>query len=121
MPEVELQIFSGDPLHYHEFIQTFDHNVDKVCSDGDLKLTRLMQYSAGPAKEAIRGCQLIGGEKGYDQAKKVLEERFGNAHLVAERVMKNLRRGNAVKSSSEIQQLANEMNNSLLVLNKLLK
>ena len=33
--------------------------------------------------------------------------------------MKNLGRGNAVKSSSEIQQLADEMNNSLLVLNKL--
>ena len=76
MPKVELQIFSGDPLHYHEFIQTFDHNVYKVCSDGDLKLTRLMQYTAGPAKQAIRGCQLIGGEKGYDQANKVLEERF---------------------------------------------
>ena len=27
MPKVELQIFSGVPLHYHEFIQTFDHNL----------------------------------------------------------------------------------------------
>ena len=61
-----------------------------MCSDGDLKLMRLMQYTAGPAKQAIRGGQLIGGDKGYDQAKKVLEGRFGNAHLVAERVIKNL-------------------------------
>lgn len=64
MPKVELQTFNGDPLQYHQFIKAFEQNVGCICSDSDLKLSRLMQYTDGPAKEAIRGCQLIGGDRG---------------------------------------------------------
>ena len=56
LPKVELQIFEGNPLHYHQFRRSFDVNVDKTCEDSDLKLARLMQYTGGQAKEAIRGC-----------------------------------------------------------------
>lgn len=62
-------------------MKSFDSNVDCVCDDGNLKLTRLMQYTAGLAKDAIRGCSLIGGDKGYQQARSILETRFGNPHL----------------------------------------
>lgn len=67
MPRVELQIFNGDPLHYHQFIKAFEQNVDCICSDSDLKLSRLMQYTSGPAREAIRGCQLVGGDRGMEK------------------------------------------------------
>ena len=63
MPKVELQTFSGDPLEYHQFIK-FDQNVHNLPCNSDLKLTRLMQYTVGPAKDAIRNCQLIGGTLG---------------------------------------------------------
>ena len=41
-PKVELKVFDGNPFHYHAFIKSFDVNVDKVCSDPNLKLTRLL-------------------------------------------------------------------------------
>ena len=68
LPKVELQTFDGNPARYHSFTKSFDANVDKVCRDPDLKLTRLLQYVTGTALEAIRSCQLIGGLKGYDRA-----------------------------------------------------
>ena len=53
LPKVELQVFSGNPLHFHQFMKAFEVNVDKVCEDSDLKLSRLMQYTSGVAKEVM--------------------------------------------------------------------
>ena len=119
LPKVELQVFHGNPLHYHQFIRAFEANVDKVCDDDDLKLSRLMQYTAGAAKEAIRGCQLIGGASGYAQARTVLDGRFGNAHLVTERLIREMVSGKPVKFPQDIQQLADDMKNAFLVLSQL--
>ena len=119
MPKVELQAFDGNPLQYHQFINSFDQNVDRICKDGDMKLTRLLQYTSGEAKEAIRVCQLIGGDEGYEEAREMLENRFGNAHLVTERIIRNLKSGKPAKTPKEIQQLADDMRNAQLVLEKL--
>ena len=119
LPKVELEVYHGNPLHYHQFMRAFEVNVGKVCKDPDLKLSRLMQYTAGPPKEAIRGCQLIGGETGYTRACLILNERFGNAHLVTERLMRELKLGKSVRSPTDIRQLADDMQNAFLVLNQL--
>ena len=54
MPKVELETYDDDPLKYH----------DTETRDGKVKLTRLLQYRWGKAKEAIHSCSLIGGEEG---------------------------------------------------------
>ena len=119
LPKVELEVFDGNPLRYHQFIKAFDVNVDRVCTDSDLKLSRLMQYTSSVAKEAIRGCLLIGGEEGYKEARSLLSERFGNPHLVAERLMKDLKSDKHVRSPQEIQQLSDDLRNTKLVLTQL--
>ncbi|PIK48339.1 hypothetical protein BSL78_14788 [Apostichopus japonicus] len=119
LPKVELQIFHGNPLHYHQFIRAFEANVDRVCDDNDLKLSRLMQYTSGSAKEAIRSCQLVGGSSGYAKAISILENRFGNSHLVTERLIRELRFGKQVRLPQDIQQLADDMQNAFLVLSEL--
>ncbi|KAG1714704.1 hypothetical protein GQR58_000941 [Nymphon striatum] len=119
MPKVELQTFYGNPLHYHEFIISFDLNVETTCSNSDFKLARLLQYTSGVAKEAIRGCQLIGGDTGYQQARSILQERFGNKYLVTERVMQDLKCSKPVRTPFEIQSLADKLRNASLILNKL--
>ncbi|XP_022104751.1 uncharacterized protein LOC110986831 [Acanthaster planci] len=119
LPKVELQVFDGNPLHYHQFLMAFEVNVDKMGEGSDLKLARLMQYTSGPAKEAIRGCQLIGGTVGYTQALSILESRFGNKHLVTERLIKGLRSGKQLRLPHEIQQLADDMKTALLTLTQL--
>ena len=72
LPKVELETYNGDPMQYHTFIAAFEENVDKVIRDSQIKLTRLLQYTTGDAKSAIRTCALIGGDKGYEQARTIL-------------------------------------------------
>ncbi|KAJ8041442.1 hypothetical protein HOLleu_12255 [Holothuria leucospilota] len=78
-----------------------------------------MQYTAGLAKDAIRGCSLIGGDKGYQQARSILETRFGNPHLVTEHIIHELRQRRQVRSPVDIQSLADGASNALLVLSNL--
>lgn len=85
LPKVKLEPYNGDPLKYHSFFTVFDENVENVSENGGMKLTRLLQYTTGKAKEAMRACSLIGGDDGYAQARKLLHSRFGNNHLIAEK------------------------------------
>ena len=82
LPKLELQVFDGNPLHYHQFKRSFIANVDKVCDDPDIKLSRLIQYISSVAREAIRSCQLIGGSVGYKKALDILHSRLSNSQLV---------------------------------------
>ena len=90
VPKVEIDVFSGDPLHYQTFMAIFREAVDGKISDGQTKLTRLLQYTEGAAKAAIRNCALIGGERGYRQAQEVLKQRFGNPHLISQSIITSL-------------------------------
>ena len=119
LPRVVLEIFDGNALHWHQFIKSFDMNVGKICDDPDVCLTRLIQYTSGSAKEAIRGCLLLGGEAGYRQARSILESRFGNKHLVTQRIIKDLKEGKTIRSSADCQQLADDIKNAYLILNQL--
>ena len=58
-------MFSGDPARYHRFIMSLELNVQYIGIDDKYKLTRLLQYRAGAANEAINGCILIGGPADY--------------------------------------------------------
>ena len=55
-----------------------------------MKLTWLLQHTVGKAGTAIEPYALTGGAKGYKQAHEILQTRFGNHHLVAERILKVL-------------------------------
>ena len=118
MPKVKLEVFKGNPSEFHQFMSSFDANVHSVCCDDNLRLTRLMQYTADPAKEAIKGCVLIGGEEGYVQARSILNDRFGNPHLVSDHIIHALRQGKLVQSARDIQQLSDDLKNSQVILKK---
>lgn len=109
LPKIELEVFDGDPLKFHSFLAIFDENVHNVVTDGRMRLTRLLQYTTGRAKEAIRSCALQGGAAGYDRARKILLNRFGDDHIIAEHIIKRLKNGKPVKSPTEVRQLADEL------------
>ena len=93
LPKVELDKFDGNPLEYLTVIAVFDEVVDSTVMDGQVKLTRLLQYTCGSAKAAIRNCALIGGESGYSQARDILHNRYGNSHLVPQKLITELKTG----------------------------
>ena len=74
----------------------FDEVGDSTVMDGQVKLTRLLQYTCGSAKAAIRNCSLIGGESGYSQARDILNNRYGNTHLVSQRLITEQKCGKRV-------------------------
>jgi hypothetical protein len=119
MPKAELEKFDGDSMRFHEFFASFDENVHNVTTNGRVRLARLMQYCTGEAKEAIRPCSLIGGEAGYQQARAILTNRFGNDHIVAQSVIRGMKSNKPVKSSTDLLKFANEMNTGQAILESL--
>ena len=118
IPKVSIDKFQGDPLEYQAFIATFDELVDSKTKDDRIKLTRLLQYTAGPAKQAIKYCALVGGADGYSQARTILADRFGDKHILSQTIIADLKSGKHVSKSHELQQLADELKTGFTVLQK---
>ncbi|XP_013402058.1 uncharacterized protein LOC106167743 [Lingula anatina] len=119
LPKLTLEPFDGDPSKYHAFIFSFEQNVEKMTTDGSAKLLRLLQYTRGEAKEAIRMCTLIGGEEGYCKARDTLAKRFGDDSLVTERILSSIKKGGPLKTPLELRRFADDIENAILVLKRL--
>lgn len=111
LPKIELEPYDGDPLLYHNFMALFDENVDQVTADPKTKLARLLQYTTGKAREAVRSCGILGGEQGYTKAWGILKTRFGDPFLICERVIGSLRNGKPVKGADDLLRFADELAN----------
>lgn len=119
LPKIELEPFDGDPVKYHSFFAIFDETVHSINPDGKVRLTRLLQYTSGPAREAIRSCALIGGTEGYAKARRILQERFGNDHLISQKIIESFRCGKSIKSPIEFLQFADELSNGYMILERM--
>ena len=118
MPQVQLEAYDGDPMTYHMFMTSFEQSVDTLKVDQSLKLARLLQFTTGPAKEAIRKCALD-RTNGYQCARKILEQRFGNNHLVSEKLISDLCHGKQLKSPVELQQFSDDLSSTYQVLDSI--
>ena len=116
--KVVIDKFDGNPLEYQAFVATFDEMVENKTSDDQIKLTRLLQYTTGAAKQAIKYCALVGVHDGYSQARAILNSRFGNKHTVSQKIINDLKQGKRVSSGPEFQQIADELRTGLTVLEK---
>ena len=119
IPKVVIDKFDGNPLDFQAFFATFDELVHNRTDDDSTKLTRLLQYTSGPAKQCIKFCALVGGTEGYTQARAILKERFGNKHLVAQKIINGMKSGNSVSKSTDIRQLADELKTGYTALESL--
>ena len=76
-----LASFNGDPLKWTTFIERFTSAVDSQDSLTTIeKFTYLKGQLEGTATDCIQGFSLT--SKNYEQAKKLLEERFGNPQVI---------------------------------------
>ena len=81
LPKFTLTAFNGDPLKSTSFIETFDAAVDSQESLSTIeKCSYLIGHLEGPAADCVRGFSLT--SKNYIEARKLLEERFGNAQVI---------------------------------------
>ena len=89
--EVDIDYFSGEPLEYRYFMTTFEEVVEKKIRDPKGRLTRLIKYTKGEAKELIRHCIQRQADDGYSFAKQLLEKRYNNPHRVLAAYRKELK------------------------------
>ena len=83
LPPPEIPKFSGSPLEYSRFMNTFQTAIEAKVTDNNMRLMYLTQHCTGEARQAIQMCQLLPGDSGYKKAKRMLQERFGREHQVA--------------------------------------
>ena len=101
IPKMDIECYERQCMGYHSFRAVFNRSIDSVLTNADDKMIHLVRCTTGIAREAISSCSLIGGEavqnskieKNHYCSHKALttvENRFGNRHLIADEIRKNL-------------------------------
>ena len=89
-PDVDLDVFSGDPLDFKYFMSTFEEVVENKIKDLKGRLTRLIKYTRGEAKDLVKHCIHRDGDACYSYAKELLEKRYGDPYRILAAYRKEL-------------------------------
>ncbi|KAJ8017536.1 hypothetical protein HOLleu_44990 [Holothuria leucospilota] len=119
LPTGEVMKFDGDPLQYWIFKRAFDNTVDSSMLDDSAKLTRLLHYCVGKAKGVIQGCSVMEPSKGYRTAKRLLQDRFGEKHIIAEAWVNKIVGGSSIspQDNSALREFADDLKSCKETLN----
>ena len=77
-PIEEIEIFIGNPGDYHYFMSTFKEAVEYKFDDPHGILVQFLKYTEGEARETIKHCILQPLNIGYDRARLLLEQHYGD-------------------------------------------
>ncbi|KAK6188438.1 hypothetical protein SNE40_004611 [Patella caerulea] len=108
LPSHEVPIFSGNPLEYTHFIRAFENLIEERTNSESSRLYYLVQYTSGEVKELMQSCLSMKEGEGYQAAKKLLKQRFGQNYKIATAYVERLTRGPAIRSedSAALQNLS---------------
>ena len=81
-PYVDFNAFGGSLLEYHYFMMLFHEIVEKRIDNPRGKLTRLIKYTKGDAKEMIKHCVQQPPAEVFRNAKALLERNYGNPYKI---------------------------------------
>ena len=117
-PKVEIEKFDGNPLKYFQFMHRFDAHVESCYKDNGRKLDLMFSLCIGEAHRAIEGCLYLPCDVGYPEARKRLEERFGQKPVIVEAYVDKLTSGPPIRESDSkaICALADEAFNCFMTL-----
>ena len=104
LPKLELQTFSGNPIEWFSFWDSFNAaiNSNKGLSDID-KFNYLKSLLSETAADTISGLSLTSSN--YAKALELLEGRFGNNQVIISTHMELLMNIESVKSASDVRKL----------------
>ncbi|XP_050413224.1 uncharacterized protein LOC126827753 [Patella vulgata] len=83
LPPPEPGTFSGDPLKYPSWKSAFQTLIDQKDIPVSERMYYLKRYLSGSARECVENYFLLSTEDAYDEAKKLLDDRFGNSFVIA--------------------------------------
>ncbi|VDP95276.1 unnamed protein product [Trichobilharzia regenti] len=82
MPKREITKFDGNPVIFWNFVKNFEDLVDNDAIGYRTKLNYLIHYCKAEGKAVIKQCVFLKPEEGYYKALELLEEAFGQRHVV---------------------------------------
>ncbi len=111
LPTLELEKFSGDPLHYFKFIKRFEAVIETHTDSPSLRLSRLIQYCEGEAKRIIDRCIYIPDPaEAYRRARELLKERFGGDTVITNAWRRKLYSFGQLTDSKKIRDFSDVLN-----------
>ena len=96
-PGVDIDTFDGNPLDYSYFRATFTDAVERLIQEPRGRLTRLLKYTSGDAKDLIKHCIQDEDTLCYSRAIKLLDKEYGNQQLLSSSYLKELRKWPIIK------------------------
>ena len=90
-PEIDIDVFGGDPLEFHYFMAAFGETVEKRLEEPRGKLTRLMKYTPEEIKQLIKHCTQLPPKEGYETAKQMTHKLYGDPHIVIAAIRKEIK------------------------------
>ena len=101
LPPIQFQRFHGVPAEFPLFKQRFERLVmsRKDMDDGN-KMTRLLQFLDGEAKQAVAGLETA--TDGVHQALQILEQRYGRPCMIVNSVINSLVKGPPIPAGDKI-------------------
>ena len=98
LPSHKPPTFTGDSMEYSRFINAFESLIESKVESPIERLYFLDQYTAGKAKEVIKGCIQMKSDDSYGQAKELLKKHFGDPFKVANAYITKLTKWPSVKA-----------------------
>ncbi|VDP94230.1 unnamed protein product [Echinostoma caproni] len=117
----EIVYFDGDSGRYWLFTRSFQGAVAIRVTDDESRLSYLIDYCKGEAKEAIECCAIVDPSEDYAEVLSILRRRFGEPHITARARIDELVGGPQIRNLDPVafMKLAGEMRNCRNTLHQL--
>ena len=97
-PELDINMFDGNPMDFNYFMAVFKEVVENKVTDPRGRLTCLIKFIKGKAKEIGKNCIQLPSEGGFKTVKRLLTERFGNPHIITPSYHEEIKQWHQVKA-----------------------
>ena len=81
-PDIETDMFDGNPLEFNYFMSLFEEVVESKIEDPRGRLTRLIKFTKEEAKGLVKYCIQQPREFCYKNARASMRKRYGNPHKI---------------------------------------
>ena len=97
-PEIEIDVFDGNSVELHYFMAVLREGAEKRVDDERGKHTRLIKYTKRDPKDMVKNCIQLPPDDGFNTAKHLLNERYGNPHQIIAAYHREIKQWPQIKS-----------------------
>ena len=98
LPQPELTTYGGNPIEYLSFIRAFESLIESRTNSSSARLYYLVKYTSGDVHELMRSCLSMRHVEGYQEARRLLKERYGQDYKIATAFVERVTSGPPIKA-----------------------